>query len=205
MTRKSTLKWPVCVTVALALFLSAVFLTPRNWIFLLPHDEVTPAGEDSATAHKWLVLSPEPEIIILPPKIPSTSLTRSHLPETPKFSDADWWRNDVQIRIAASKEPGSRAGSWQANRDSTQVLLKLLSAPAGNLFPTAQDSSLAARLFAMEVAEGFNFDNWKPTLAAWARADKVSDIMSRAADMYGDFLQQKIMVPDEPDVDEHSP
>ncbi len=49
------------------------------------------------------------------------------------------------------------------------------------------------------------FESMKPYLAALGRSEDYADIMSRASDMYDDFLQQQIMVPDKPGLEEHSP
>ena len=58
------------------------------------------------------------------------------------------------------------------------------------------DSVLAARLFLMQVEDSFRFDELKPYLQAMARSRDYADIMSRAADMYDNFLATEIMTPD---------
>jgi hypothetical protein len=58
------------------------------------------------------------------------------------------------------------------------------------------DSVLASRLLILQQEDSFRFDELKPYFEAMARAHDYSDIMSRAADMYGEHLGSQIMVPD---------
>ena len=58
------------------------------------------------------------------------------------------------------------------------------------------DSVLAARLILLQREDQMGFDELKPYFQAVTRSRAYADILSRAADMYGDFLQQEIIVPD---------
>ncbi len=55
---------------------------------------------------------------------------------------------------------------------------------------------MASRLFVMQVEDSFRFDELKPYLEAMAKSRDYADIMSRAADMYDNFLATEIMTPD---------
>ncbi len=205
MRTRNPWKWPLCLGVALSLLLLGVFLIPRSWIFLLPRNLPRGHRPDGVPGGSWLVLTPPPEIeveIQRPEPDPDESRVIREISAGP---DPDWWRRGVQVRIAADGPRPEAGPKHAAVQDSVHAVLEMLGAPPDFLTRSRPDSLLAARLFALKVSDGFAFDQWKPYLAAMARAHDYADIMSRAADMFDDFLSRKIMVPDQGEPEKHSP
>ena len=48
----------------------------------------------------------------------------------------------------------------------------------------------------LQLEDSFKFDELKPYLRAMTKSRAYADILSRAADMYDDFLGTEIMTPD---------
>ena len=84
----------------------------------------------------------------------------------------------------------------QAPADSVAILLTALGVERDFMTLVRPDSVMASRLFLMQVEDSFKFDELKPYLEAMARSRDYADMMSRAADMYDDFLATEIMTPD---------
>ena len=84
----------------------------------------------------------------------------------------------------------------ETRRDSIAIALEMLDLTPSVLDLARPDSVLAARLHLMRIEDGVRFDELKPYLGAMTRANAYRDMMSRAADMYDEFLQSEIMVPD---------
>jgi hypothetical protein len=80
--------------------------------------------------------------------------------------------------------------------DSAAVVLRALGLEDDFLARVRPDSVMARRLQLLRQEDSFRFDELKPYLAAMARARDYADMMSRAADMYGEHLQSAIMTPD---------
>lgn len=74
------------------------------------------------------------------------------------------------------------------------MALDLLGVTSGLRAGARADSLLASRLRLLRLKDDFRFDELKPYLHALSRSAAYADIMSRSADMFGDFLEQEIMV-----------
>jgi len=182
-------KWPASIVVALV-FLGSLFLLPRAWIFLLPQAAHSTGEHLAARTGRWLVLHPPPEIEVETPQTPPAAKPD----EPPVFRPADWWRRGVAVAITGDDSPADLVADRPAAVDSIRTALDMLGVAPDLLTRARPDSILAARLRMLRVEEGFRFDELKPYLYALSRAAAYADIMSRSADMFGDFLDQEIMV-----------
>lgn len=175
-----------------ALTITAVvfFVIPMGWWSLLSPPRLAPEQEERPE-ERWLALLPPPNFQTTPPILPHTSRKDLPAPTVPEV-DPRWWTDGWRIRVAT--EAHSLAHATVA--DSVQFLLKELGLGADFMTRSRPDSLLANRLAFMRLEDGFRFDELKPYLGAMTRARAYADVMSRAADMYDDFLQSSIMVPD---------
>ena len=186
--RESPWRWPAACGLAFALLLSAIFLVPRAWIsfFFSPLDLERYAPQERADP--WLVLLPPPEVTVVP-TVPASPVEPLRGPEPPP---PDWWTTGWRVRIATAHERGFTATA----DDSAHVLLEALHL-SGDLSRLARpDSVIAARLLLLRREDSLRFDELKPYLHALSRARIYRGIQARKADMYDDFLNQDIIVPD---------
>ena len=186
-------KWPACIGLTVAFFLALVFLVPESWISAFFSPLSLAERMERARETSWMVIQPPPPVEMvsdLDPELPQ--------PETPEdppppHEDPDWWSRGWMIQ--ASPEAVAPRASL-ATGDSVAILLAALGVERDFMTRARPDSVLAARLFILQVEDSFKFDELKPYLTAMARARDYADIMSRAADMYDDFLGSQIMTPD---------
>ncbi len=203
MRSDSPWKWPLCTATALFLLLLGVWLTPRSWIAFLAGRPPAPVEALLRSPGAWLQLVPPPDIEVVPASHPDDKPPgRSPAPE---FQDADWWLDGVRIRVGADGLMPTVERTSADRRDSIRTALDLLGVTPELLARVRPDSLLAARLRLLSVQEGFRFDELKPYLAALSRAEAYGDIMSRATDMFGDFLQHEISVTPRADSRQDSP
>ncbi len=190
--RRDPWRWPFSIGLALSLFLAGIFLIPQTWVdfFLSSLDRPDFAGD--IPPQSWLEILPPPELYIeqeavkppVPPDPPPL--------ERPDAADARWWTQGWRVRVVETV-----AGDLHDSPiDSSLVLLTMLDLTPDILGIMRPDSVLASRLWFMQLADSFRFDELKPYLGAMTRSQAYADIMSRAADMYDDFLESEIMVPD---------
>ncbi len=190
--RRDPWKWPVCVGVTVAMVLATVFLLPQSWInaFFSPLSLVERMEREPHP--EWMVILPPPQVEIVPDLHTETSPPQPD-PTSPKpHRDPDWWFRGWRV-LAAPDTPVARP---QAPADSVAILLTALGVERDFMARVRPDSVMASRLFLMQVEDSFKFDELKPYLEAMARSRDYADIMSRAADMYDDFLATEIMTPD---------
>jgi hypothetical protein len=181
-------KWPFALGLSLVLTTSLFFVVPWTWLGLLfPDADLEPDSEPEPTP--WLSLLPPPEVLVTP-EPPKAMVPRDEPP--PPREDPRWWSEGWKIRV----EEESRTLMVPAVLDSVTYLLSALGVGQDLLTQARPDSLLASRLAFMQLEDSFRFDELKPYLGAMTRAAAYADIMSRAADMYDDFLQSEIMVPD---------
>ena len=170
--------------------LATLFLLPQNWIdaFFSPLSLVERLEREQAP--RWMVIMPPLPVESVPDDHPVTRLPDPA--RTKAHRDPDWWSRGWRV-MTATKPPASRP---RASADSVAILLTALGVERDFMTRVRPDSVLASRLFLMQVEDSFNFDELKPYLEAMARSRDYADIMSRAADMYDNFLATEIMTPD---------
>ena len=190
--RNDPWKWPICVGVTVAVALATTFLLPQSWInaFFSPLSLIERLEREQAPA--WMVILPPPPVEIVPdhqsvPPAPASDPARPEI-----HRDPDWWSQGWRVRTT----PDIPAAGRQAAADSVTILLAALGVARDFMTRARPDSVMASRLFVMRVEDSFRFDELKPYLEAMARSRDYADIMSRAADMYDNFLATEIMTPD---------
>lgn len=190
--RRDPWRWPFSIGLAVALFMAGIFLTPQSWIdFFLASDHFSRL-DAGPPVRAWLEILPPPELSIAP-DVPSVRDTKPEPPpQRPSAADARWWTEAWRTRTIEAVSGDTRP----APPDSVMIFLDLLDLSSANLTRANADSVVASRLWLMQLEDSFRFDELKPYLGAMTRSRAYADIMSRAADMYGDFLQSEIMVPD---------
>lgn len=189
--RRDPWKWPVTGMTVL-LFLGAVFLVPRSWIdsFFSPLD--LDAHDQAAAGRRWMAILPPPEIEVersetLPEPLPD------HEKPRPPREDPGWWTAGWEVRAG----DGVTDDFTPVRRDSAvAIVMEALDLGQDFMTRTRPDSVMAQRLHLLQTEDSFKFDELKPYLSAMARSRAYADIMSRAADMYGEHLQSEIMTPD---------
>jgi len=190
--RRDPWKWPICVGVTVAMVLGTAFLLPQSWInaFFSPLSLVERLEREPPP--EWMIILPPPPVEVVSDHHPEP-LTPRPDPARPKtHRDPDWWSRGWRVMTA----PDTPAAGPQAPADSVVILLAALGVERDFMTRVRPDSVLASRLFLMQVEDSFKFDELKPYLEAMARSRDYADIMSRAADMYDDFLATEIMTPD---------
>jgi len=185
-------RWPSCFTAAL-LVLGVLFLLPRSWIFLLPGTPHLIPISPRSGGGRWLVLQPAPEIEVVPLHTPAKE-TATPRPRENLFEAADWGRSGVVVGITAEGAAPVAGSAPTTKLDSLQVALDLLGFTPGLPAGARPESLLASLLRLLRLEDGLRFDELKPYLHALSRSAAYADIMSRSADMFGDFLDQEIMV-----------
>lgn len=186
-------KWPACIGLTLVLFLGVVFLVPESWIaaFFSPLSLAERLEREKQAA--WMVILPPPPVEMVPDHETAPDEPPPVDEQPAPHLDPDWWTRGWRIRV----DPEVRLQeSRAAARDSVEILLTALGVERDFMTRARPDSVLAARLFILQVEDSFRFDEMKPYLSAMARSRAYADIMSRAADMYDDFLGSQIMTPD---------
>ena len=188
--RRDPWKWPFSVGLAFALVIGLFLFFPAAWInSLFPSHSNRISGADTKPPH-WITLIPPVDITFEP----DTDLEPEQvMPLIPLIrEDPRWWAEGVQIQaeIAVVRDFSP------SPTDSITVLLEELGVGLDFLQLARPDSVLANRLALMRVEDSMRFDELKPYLEAMTRSRAYADILSRAADMYGDFLQSEIMVTD---------
>jgi hypothetical protein len=190
--RRNPWKWPICIGLALSLVLVTVYLVPGRWIdaFFSPLSLVARLEREQAL--RWMEIMPPPQVEIVPDHQPETSPSDLEPELLEPHLDPDWWIQGWRIRPVVDVEPQA----VQAVNDSVRILLTALGVERDFLSRARPDSLLANRLALLQIEDSFKFDEMKPYFGAMTRARAYADIMSRAADMYDDFLRQEIMTPD---------
>jgi hypothetical protein len=188
--RQDPWKWPV-TGLAVLLLLGGLLLVPAAWIrsFFSPLD--LREHEAERAGRRWLAILPPPEIAVAPPDEPPPPAPQTERPRPPR-EDPDWWTAGWEVRAGEEIVRDLRP----APPDSAVVVLEALGLGADFMMRVRPDSLLARRLVLLRQEDSFRFDELKPYLAAMARARDYADLMSRAADMYGEHLQSEIMTPD---------
>ena len=190
--RRDPWKWPFSIGLTLVVFLGTAFLLPQPWIdaFFTPLSLLDRI--ERAPDPQWLVILPPPPIEMVPDLPADVPDPRPEPDPDEVHQDPDWWSRRWIIRtVVEPPVAGSRAVD-----DSVAILLAALGVERDFINRARPDSVLAARLFILQIENSFNFDEMKPYLSAMARSRDYADIMSRAADMYDDFLGSQIMTPD---------
>ncbi len=190
--RRDPWKWPVCIGLTVAMVLMTVFFLPQSWIdaFFSPLSLVERLEREQGP--RWMVILPPPPVEVVSDHQQETPAPRldSARPETHR--DPDWWSRGWRIRTV----PEPPSAGVRAAADSVAILLAALGVERDFMTRARPDSVMAVRLFLMQVEDSFRFDELKPYLSAMTRSRAYADIMSRAADMYDDFLATEIMTPD---------
>jgi hypothetical protein len=183
----------LCIGLAFGLVFVTVYLVPRSWIdaFFSPLSLVERLEREQGPG--WLVLVPPPAVQMVPDRQPDNPDPPTDVSRLQTHHDPDWWSQGWRVMTMA--EEAATSGR-PAVADSVVILLAALGVARDFMSLARADSVLAARLFLLQVEDSFKFDELKPYLTAMARAHDYADIMSRAADMYDDFLRQEIMTPD---------
>ncbi|MCK9995676.1 MAG: hypothetical protein KAH56_05260 [Candidatus Krumholzibacteria bacterium] len=190
--RRDPWKWPVCVGVTVAMVLATMFLLPQSWIdaFFSPLSLVERLEREQHP--EWMVILPPPPVEMVPDHHTESSPPKPDPTSPEHHRDPDWWSRGWRV-MTTTDSPAVRS---QAPADSVAILLTALGVERDFMTLVRPDSVMASRLFLMQVEDAFKFDELKPYLEAMARSRDYADIMSRAADMYDDFLATEIMTPD---------
>ena len=181
-------KWPFAVGLALALTAGLFLFLPDAWLENFSRVPGTGRFLPAIPPARWITLLPPPDIASEPDLLPEPLPSK----ETSPPEDPRWWSQGWQVVTGTAVTRDLRP----TPADSVAVLLTELGVGLDFLQQVRPDSLLATRLALMQVEDSMRFDELKPYLSAMTRARAYADILSRAADMYGDFLQSKIMVPD---------
>ena len=172
--------------------LVTAFLLPQSWInaFFSPLSLLERLEREQPPA--WMVILPPPPVEIVPDhqSIPPVSPSDPVRPK--RHRDPDWWSQGWRVRTT----PDTPAAGSKTSADSVGILLVALGVERDFMARARPDSVMASRLILMQVEDSFQFDELKPNLEAMARSRDYADIMSRAADMYDNFLATEIMTPD---------
>ena len=189
--RRDPWKWPVTGLTVL-LFLGTVFLVPRSWIDSFFSPLVLDAHDRNAAGRSWMAILPPLEIEVERSAAPPPTPPERERPR-PSREDPGWWTAGWEVRAG----DGVSRDFTPARRDSVVVIV-MEALGLGQDFMTRPrpDSVMAQRLHLLQTEDSFRFDELKPDLSAMARSRAYADIMSRAADMYGEHLQSEIMTPD---------
>lgn len=189
--RRDPWKWPVSLGLTVGLLWAAVFLVPRSWLdFLLPQPAETNALQLKQPLPTLVLLPPLVIEEVNPPVKPEVVPVRKPLPEP---TDPRWWTEGWAVRTV--QDTTLFAAPNPAASDTVALVWQALGVGEDLLTRVQPDSLLAARLFMLQVADGFRYDELKPYLTGLARSRAYADILARAADMYGEHLDQKIQVP----------
>ena len=185
-------KWPVSIGLALSLTLAVVFWLPRSWLGFLLSPRAPSARIDRHWNQRWLILVPPPRVEVVTEA--SEPLPPERLPTRPLHQDPRWWSEGWVV--GAAEDAALFAPTVPATNDTLRLILAELGLGVDVMTRARPDSLLAARLLLLRLEDSLRFDVLKPTLAHLGRAEAYADIMSRAADMYDEPLQQEIRVPD---------
>jgi len=191
--RREPWKWPVAIGLAVSLMLTVAFWLPRSWLGFLLSGGDSAAVVDSGPGGQWLTLLPPPPVGILEAQADLPQADEAPLRQ-PLAEDPRWWREGWAVDTA--RDETLFAPPAAALDDTVRLLLGGLGLGVDFMTRARPDSILAARLFLMQLEDGFRYDELKPYLSSLARARAYADIMSRAADMYDEHLRQEIQVPD---------
>ncbi len=186
-------KWLVSIGLAVGLMLAAALWLPRSWLsFLLAPRDLIEQYETAAPDH-WLVLVPPPVIEVIIPE--TDELPEPETPPPPTLHhDPRWWQ-DGWAAVTANDQ-ALFAPVVPTLTDTLQLLLTELGLGVDSITQARPDSLLAARLFLLQLEDGFRYEELKPYFESVTRARTYADINSRAADMYDEPLAQDIVVPD---------
>ncbi len=181
-------RWPFAVGVALALATVLFLYFPVSWInvFFSGRDFLDPARKPAP--EEWLVLSPPPAVTVeVEPEPGPRKRENPVVPEDPRWW-LEGWRVKTGTALVRDLAPSPA--------DSAATLLTMLGLDEDFLQQARPDSVLASRLILLRVEDSMDLTEIKPYLEAMTRSRAYADILSRAADMYDDFLDFTIMTPD---------
>jgi hypothetical protein len=176
------------VGVALVLTTVLFLYFPVSWIEgLFPGSNFLDHDRKQAP-DRWLVLSPPPAVMVeVEPAPEPREREKPVLPEDPR-----WWLEGWRIKTGSALIQDLAPSP----ADSAAALLVMLGLDEDFLQQARPDSVLASRLILMRVEDSMDLTEIKPYLEAMTRSRAYADILSRAADMYDDFLDFTIMTPD---------
>jgi len=191
--RNDPWKWPFVLTLTAGLWPAAIFWLPTGVIDFVfaPHRQLTDRHQRPPA--RWITLVPPPQIRVV--ETEPTDRKASEPPPVEVATDPDWWTSGMRIRIVDATV--LTAGPPRATlRDTVELILHELGIVRELEMIDRPDSVVAAALVLLAREDALKFADLEPYFSAVARSRDYADIMSRAADMYGDFLQQEIRVPD---------
>ena len=184
--------WPLATALALLFLLATVFLTPRSWLAFGRGPLAAQRNFRPDPPGRWLTLSPPPEIQVVPlAEIPPDQPNEP--PPAEELVDPRWWLAGWRIRIETAV---SAPGLVPVPSDSVAWLGRELALEADPLTAAQLDSLVALRLALLKLHDTERFEQLKPYFHAAVLARQYRDLMSRANDMYDEFLHREIMVPD---------
>lgn len=191
--RREPWKWPLSIGLAVGLMLVVALWLPRSWLgfLLVPRGADHPA--EMAGPPPWLTLLPPPVIQVVtpeddtPPDPVTTRLSAVH-------QDPRWWEDGWAV--STTTDQSLFAPTVPTPDDTLQLLLTELGLGVDFMTRARPDSVLAARLFLLQLEDGFRYEELKPYFESVTRARTYADINARAADMYDEPLSQEIQVPD---------
>ena len=185
-------KWPVSIGLSVGLMLAVALWLPRSWLGFLLVPRAPNAPSKSVLPQRWLTLFPPLEIEVFHPDLASVTEPEPAQPFV-QHEDPRWWQDGWAV---STVDEILLAPPLPALADTVRMLLGELGLGVDFMTRARPDSVLAARLFMLQVEDGFRYEELKPFLASVSRAKAYAAILSRAADMYDEHLAQEIQVTD---------
>jgi len=186
--RSHPLKWPICAGLAVGVLLYAALIIPADWLaFLLPPAQ---PGADYQVAgpHNWLIIDPAPASEPWELVMENHSSKRATVVEA--APEAWSWRPQTSVDMTSQVHP------FTTGEDTLSILWRELGLGAEFGKLARPDSVVAARLSLLRTLDRLRFDELKPLFLQVARRRIYADILSLAADMYAEHLEQTIQVPE---------
>jgi len=169
-----------------------VFVIPPAWFAYILAIKQHRSAESSLSSAAWLLLQPPPEVFV--DLEPTTEAPRKTITEEPEiFTPQDWWNRSAVVSVV---ESGNTHIPRVTRQDSVDYFIQRLGLADDFMTRAQPDSVLAAKIFFLQMEESFDFSDAKSYLSAMGRTEDYKDIMSRKADMFDEFLNTQIMVPD---------
>jgi hypothetical protein len=185
--RHDIIKWTLSGALAL-LLLGGMLSLAERWL-------MGGAGRPPPAVPAWN--GPEGWLTFLPREVevdPFEPDRRASAPPAAEpWVEAPWWRLAWEgTFVPASSSPAMSTG----RPDSVQLALARLGLAADFAERARPDSVLAARLIRLSRREGYLPADVRPLLLSIGRAKAYRAVVSRAAEMYDEFLAQEIITTD---------
>jgi len=185
--RHDIIKWALCGVLAV-LLLGGMLSLAERWL-MGGAGRPPPAVPARTAAEDWLTFLPrDVEVESVEPDQRSPAP-----PAAEPWVEAPWWRLAWEGPLAPASSPPA---THTTQADSLQLALARLGLAADFAERARPDSVLAARLIWLSRREGYLPADVRPLLLSIGRAKAYRAVVSRAAEMYDEFLAQEIITTD---------